>query len=393
MKEIGILEIKWHEDFLSNICRICKTENTNVTIFTTKKIFLNLRNTLRNISDFNFVIKSGNESDLYFLKRIEQICNKKIDVLFVNTIQGNCLDLAPFLFFEPKSKKILTIHNVNAWFKPKLSFRIRLDKLPLGLLKPINTNASSIIRHFILQKYDAINVIYPPMKRYILNNTEYKNEIYTLPYSFYEKSAISKNIQEEVIFTVPGVIREGRLDYGLVIKTFEALFRKYANLKLFLLGFPYDNYGRKIIHKCKYLANEDHQIYYFEEPVPRDVWSKIFAKSDIILLPFEKWWPSEPKEVWGTTKGSGSMLECIRYGKPFLVPESFEVTKELSKSYLKYNDNENFNEIIESLINNKEKIDYLKEQALINSKKKSVENLRDYFNKEFLKNTNNETNC
>ena len=87
------------------------------------------------------------------------------------------------------------------------------------------------------------------------------------------------------------------------------------------------------------------------------------------------------------------MLECIRYGKPFLVPESFDVTKELSKSYLKYNDNENFNEIIESLINNKEKINYLKEQALINSKNFSLENLQDYFNKEFLKNTNNETNC
>ena len=387
MINIGIFEIKHHHVYLSNICKICKIENSEVTVFTTEHVISKAKYLLKEIPQIKFVIKKDSESYTAFFRKVECICNTKIDLLFVNTIQGNLLDLFHFLNFSPKCKSILTIHNVNLWLKPKISLKIKNGARYPALVRSVNSIISSAMKHLILQKYDAINLLYPPMKDYILRNTNYKKDIYTIPHSFYEDVSIQQKADQNIRMVIPGVIHKMRGDYESLIKIFKEIFPKFPNLKVYLLGYPKDRYGNRIIERCEEIKNQGFNIYCFNDLIPYHIWQKIFVKSDISILPFRKYfaYDSNNLELWGSTKASGSMFECIQYAKPFVVPCYFNIMEEIKTSTLTYKNFEDLKKLIEYLIKNKEKLEYLKNEALSNSRKFSLQNVQKYFRKEILK--------
>ena len=102
--EIGIFEIRRHIPILYTFSKICKTNNTNVTIFTTKELFSRLKSYMgeKDRKNYDIILKRDTENIRSFMKRIETICNKKIDVLFINTIHETLLDLIYYLKFNPK---------------------------------------------------------------------------------------------------------------------------------------------------------------------------------------------------------------------------------------------------------------------------------------------------
>jgi hypothetical protein len=144
--EIGIFEIRRHIPILYTFSRICKTSSTNVTIFTTKELYLRLETYLteKDKKNYDIILKEDNETFRSFIKRVETICNKKIDVLFINTIHETLLDLICYLGFNPKSKTILLIHHVNAWLKPRLIFGIKHP------IRTADTNLASMLIHYRL---------------------------------------------------------------------------------------------------------------------------------------------------------------------------------------------------------------------------------------------------
>jgi len=79
LKNIGILEFHFHIKYLHTTMRICKTKNTNVTVFTTKEILTRIETYLDDKSKYEFVLKEDDESINSFLKRVKKICNEKID--------------------------------------------------------------------------------------------------------------------------------------------------------------------------------------------------------------------------------------------------------------------------------------------------------------------------
>jgi phage host-nuclease inhibitor protein Gam len=177
--QIGILEIRRHIPVLYTFCKICKTPQTKVTVFTTKELYLRLTTYLKDIDNYNFLIKEEKQSIRSFLKKVEKYCNEKIDVLFVNTIHETLLDLLCYIRFNPKSKKVLVVHHVNAWLRPKLVFD------PFHPIRTADTNAASVlIKQFIFPKFDAINVIYHPLRDFIKENINYEKKIFTFPTSF-----------------------------------------------------------------------------------------------------------------------------------------------------------------------------------------------------------------
>ena len=99
MKHIGILEYHYHSVFLNTMANICKTKDTNVTLFTTKNIYSLVEKHLINKDQFNIILKEENESINSFLKRVKYICNEKIDLLIVNTIQESLKDIPHYFMF------------------------------------------------------------------------------------------------------------------------------------------------------------------------------------------------------------------------------------------------------------------------------------------------------
>ena len=384
--EIGIFEIRRHIPILYTFSRICKTSNTNVTIFTTKELYLRLETYLteKDKKNYDIILKEDNETFRSFVKRVDTICNKKIDILFINTIHETLLDLICYLGFNPKSKTILLIHHVNAWLKPRLIFNIKHP------IRTADTNlASMLIRRFIFPKFDAINVIYHPLKEYIRANTNYEKEIFTLPTSIFENTKTMKRQEDEgkLKIVIPGLIQKHRKDYGTVFPAFETLFKHHKEkIKLCVPGLPVGKFGRQIYKKFKDMEQKGFDVEIFDHFVPDDTFDDILTQSDIILAPIriKTRADGDIEEIYGKTVGSGVVFNAIQYAKPIIVPAEFNMLPELESSTLKYSDSIELEHIMTELMSNPEKLQELKREALTNSQKFSLKNLQDYFEKNIL---------
>jgi len=384
--EIGILEIRRHIPILYTFSRICKTSNTNVTIFTTKELYLRLETYLtdKNKKNYDIILKEDNETFRSFVKRVETICDKKIDVLFINTIHETLLDLICYLGFKPKSNTILLIHHVNAWLKHRLILNIKHP------IRTADTNlASMLIHRFILNKFDAINVIYHPLKEYIRTNTNYEKKIFTLPTSIFENAkTIKKQENEEKLkIVIPGLIQEHRKDYDAVFPAFETLFEQHKEkIKVYVPGLPVGRFGRQIYNKFKDMDKKGCEVEIFDHFVPDDTFDEMLTRSNIILAPIriKTRADGDIEEIYGKTVGSGVVFNAIQYAKPIIVPSEFNMLPELESSTLRYSDSVELEHIIEKLISNPEKLQELKREALTNSQKFSLKNLQDYFEKNIL---------
>ena len=384
MKNIGILEIHFHVKYLYTTMRICKTKNTKLTVFTTKEIHSRILTYLGKKSDYEFVLKKDNESKKQFIKRVEQICNERIDLLLVNTIQMSCINVPHYIKFNPKCKKILTIHLINHWL-------IRKFTVSLNFLRSTDvTICIFLIRKFILPKYDGINVVYAPLKDYVEKNTNYKGKVFTLPFNFFdEKKKITTTKKDKKIrFVMPGIIETYRRDYNLTLELFEKLFEKYNDkISLWILGKPKGSGGRAVIEKCKKLKEKGYNISFSKEFIPEEKYDKILIESDIIFSPLNTVTKRDTgiKEIYGKTEGSALPFEAIQYAKPLVVPAEFNIDK-LKTSSLQYKNKNDLEKILIDLITGKIKLDDLKENALKNSKKYSLSVLQEYFISNLLNN-------
>jgi len=384
--EIGIFEIRRHIPILYTFSRICKTSRTNVTIFTTKELYRRLETYLTEEDKkiYEIIFKEDNETFRSFIKRVETICNKKIDVLFINTIHETLLDIICYLGFNPKSKTILLVHHVNAWLKPRLIFNIKHP------IRTADTNfASTLIHRFIFPKFDAINVIYHPLKDYIRTNTNYEKEVFTLPTSIFENTKTMKEQEDErkLKIAIPGLIQEHRKDYGPVFPAFETLFKNHKEkIKLCVLGLPIDKFGRQVYNKFKDMKQKGCDVEIFDHFVPDDIFDDILAQSDIILAPIRVKTRADGdiEEIYGKTVGSGVIFNAIQYAKPIIVPAEFNMLPELKSSTLKYSDSIELEQIMTKLMSNPKKLQELKREALANSQKFSLKNLQNYFEKNIL---------
>lgn len=383
--EIGILEIRRHPPILYTFSKILKTKNTNVTIFTTKEILSRVGTHLKDTKNYNVILKNDYEGFISYLKRVEKICNKKIDILFINTIHETFFDLIYYLKFNPNCKKILLVHHVNAWLKSRLIFNIK------HIIRTIDTNLSSIlISKFVFPKFDAINVIYHPLRDFILKNTDYKKEVFILPTSVFEGTKVTSTKRKDTSklrVVLPGGIQEHRRDYAPVVSAFQNIFKQYnGNIILHVLGTPVGKYGRTIYNEFKKMKNKGYNVFIYDEFVPEETFDEVLMQSDIILSPtrIETRADNEIEEQYGITVGSGIVFNAILYAKPIIVPAEFNMLSELNTSTLRYSNPKELEDIIGELTTHPEKLEKLMKEALNNAKKMSLENLQDYFENNIL---------
>ena len=380
--EIGILEIRRHIPVLHTYIKICKTKNTKVTVFTTKELLSRLEKYEFDTENFNFVIKKEKESIAKFLKRVEKICNEKIDILFVNTIHETILDLIAYLSFNPKCKKILVVHHINAWLKPYLVFN------PFHLVRTFDSNISVALIKFVLPKFDAISVIYEPMKDYVLSNFDFNKEIFTLPTSIFEKfeNKNEKN-DDKLTVVIPGLLQKHRKDFTFIFPALKKLFNQYGEkLILYVAGMPVGNFGRDINNKFRKMKDKGYNITTFDDFIPDDEFDKILRNCDIILAPIRIKTRADCQigEEYGKTVGSGVIYNAVKYAKPIIVPSDFNMLKEFVSSTFFYSSSDDLENNLKELLSNPKKTQLLKNEALKNSEIFSLNNLQEYFEKNVL---------
>lgn len=104
------------------------------------------------------------------------------------------------------------------------------------------------------------------------------------------------------------------------------------------------------------------------------------TEADVILSPMQAIYRSGPlEEIYTITKPTGVFSDTIKYAKPCVVPHTYNVVDEVKTSFLTYKDEAELEELLETIISDRNKRRKLQEEALKNSEKFSLEKLHEAF--------------
>ena len=215
---------------------------------------------------------------------------KDLDLLFVNTIQPYTGDYIKWTRFKPKCKTILTIHEAESELNNFFPFRKK-----------------------VIDKFDAISVSLPSVKKYIQQHDLYDKEIYTIPFALHKEKTSTNGF-----YVVSGQIAKHRRDYLWLLHP--EVVHDY--LPLWIVGSPVGSYGKEIVRIIKGYANEGLPICWTinNDYVPKEEYERAIKYCSTILAPLRE--PTDgflgfKKEHYGVTKACGAMFEAIKYGKKF----------------------------------------------------------------------------
>ncbi len=381
MARIGLIEIKNANHELAGICQISNTAKNQVTVFTTHALYPQVKTELHGKTDeYEWIFENPGESTYSYLKRIERICSERIDMVIIKSCR-NWL----FMFFNPRSKVLSFVSNLNRWFRDIRSPSIILKKmmdLTNVIDKRLITNAITgpIVRNIILSHLDGVIVEYPPFKDYIRDNFSYKGKVYFFPNRPFT-GLLPQLESDRIAFVIPGRIQELRRDYITVISVFENLFPKYGNsIELHLVGEPIGEYAEKIITRCIKLKDEGYAVSFPRGYVSATLLENTIFASDVIISPIQVGYRSSTvNETYTITKGTGIFSDTIKYAKPAIVPNHYRFTDEIRKSFLTYKDENELQTVLENLIEDRHKLDDLKQEAINTSERFSLAKLHESF--------------
>ncbi len=361
--KIGIIEVD-HYELAYSICRVFDFHENEISFFVSEKMYEQLYKGLGNASKkFKWLVNDKNESLKDFLNRARaEIINEKIELLFLNSIYNN-YNLYSALINKTKTRTVLTVHNVNSWFKP--------------VSDGIQSFLDYRTKRKILKNVSAINVLGDELKDYLLSVTNIKKPVLNLPYCIYESRNAEPSDNNLLKFVIPGSIDTRRRDYMPVLDIFVKIYKDFKDVSLILSGKPVGEYGKKIIEICRNYKKEGNKIIFFEEFVPQDEFEKYLGTCDMIISPVRKcMFFGKTSEEYGLSKATGATFDMIKFAKPGIMPSDFKVPGYLKNSVLTYKNINDLYDIVNMIHNDRNVLKNLKEHAISNSLKYSVDNVR-----------------
>jgi len=344
---ISVVEFEGHIECLYSFFKIFKaSKGIKITAYISENLLKELEHVKVRFTNIEFIVKANTQSIQQFLD--ENLINiNQSDYIIFNTLQKqpHQYQLKKFI-----PKTIIRIHNINTFLNRKGN--IKLDWNWYALYKDL----SYFIREYLLAQQihnfkrllkETGYIMLPDnsYQDYIVNNKLYPLEkiFPCIPMAVYDPS-FKKEIDEDVLtICITGTIDEKRKDYLLACEAIKAALPNiYGTLKLILLGEPKGPYGKLVLKKFNEISAANFELISFKKRVDQATFELYIKETDILVAPVVtetryKFF----KEVYGTTKISGSITDMIRYGKPLLLAKQYCLSKQLS-------------EVIETFSNHKE---------------------------------------
>ncbi len=377
-KKIGIIEISepTHYSAVNGLMKSYAWDKSNtVYVFTIEKIAIALKeNGLP--ENVELIVYAEKDSLKRFFKNIESY---HFDRFHLCTVASH---YASFLHFSPQCKELyFHVHNVEIWFEDTISRRFLLLK---ENLRDTTSTASPVkeigrfVKQIFLRRYrqKMLEKIYSYNHNFIVHSSGVKqflakfvpaNKITVFPFAIYEHMHDNSVNNSKFRICVPGIVSNGRRDYDSLFRILMVNAEKLkGKLTVDLLGFiPKEELH--LVDTIKTLQSSGIDMLYYLEFVFGEKYDRPLSHADIILgnLRVEK----NSTQKYGQTKESGTVYNMVRGAKPGLLPQDYPLDEEFHASSLLFRDYDHLGEIIVQLVNDSSQIDYLKQQAKINSER------------------------
>lgn len=338
-------------------------ENNHVDFFTKRSFAEEIKEDLGDYEQqITFHLYNDLEPTFLSLEKIRRYCDKNLDVVLAKTLTS-----ASFASFRPTCKFMGFVYNLNWWFKDIHSSSAYLKNIMnlRNIIYPsliYNALTGVLVRKLILTNLDAVLVEYPPFVDFTRKDCMFDKPVYFLP-NRSSTEETSHNYNNQIVnFVIPGQIHDIRRDYDFAINAIQQIPEHlYDKFSLTLLGNPKGKYGKRILGKCDKLAAQGVNIEYTPEFVSTRIFNKKMAQSDIVIVPLKEHFNYGAfTERFTYTKGTGSFSDAIRFSKPSLVPDFYNLTNDLQKCFIKYKSPDDLCHIMIKYISDKTALQELK---------------------------------
>lgn len=359
-KVISVIELDYHAEVLDNLLELIKGCGIIINVFTTNKIFEQLSREHQNREEIHYYLKDEYQKPTVFLKDHLNLINSSA-LLIINTLKSATHFLAISHIIAPV---VLRIHNVNFYFARRRSMALEnLCKVPFSGYKHFYNRIFTKKEIFsipkALKKTSIITLPNEKIKEYAASLSPKwlkGKKLEVLPFSYHDSNiSLSQHDEQAIKITIPGKVDFKRRDYYTFLYALDKIKNEIIySVNLHILGKPANNNALEIIKKFKALENKHLKIITYNHYIPQDHFQEIIKESDFFVLPLKiktnyLFWT----EYYGLSKISGSISDIIRYAKPAIITEGYELGKDLDQFCENYRDKDDLAKKLLSWINEK----------------------------------------
>ena len=312
---------------------ICLFDNgkNKITVFVHSAAYKQLQYLLaEKETKYHWVVKEDPETNRDFIHRLFRYINhNQFDLLYFNTIEDNFIHYAYYLRQLKKSSTILTLHDINGFFRYQSSLSIRRLVRYIGKRRLINI-------------IPAFNVLSETLTSHLRSCIPPSKKIFNIPGSFFDPerfTPISFSAGETVSIVIPGSVDTRRRNYELVFDLLQAAQQRNINLSITLLGSFQKEHSESIQQKCNAYFQTNNNLHIYQSSiVDQPEFDRVIGKSHFVWIPLQPFNIINDgiKEQYGISTCSGNIADIIRHAIPFFAPEQLPIESQLEKSCNRY---------------------------------------------------------
>lgn len=320
---------KGHFEVCHTILKLLDTTSNNVIVCTDEPVKNHLSNTSKH-ANVTWVIKLAEESNRQYLTRAFNYFNSlQVDLIYLSTVSDNYHVYAQKIKQYATAYTVLTLHDVNNFFKfpPRPSPRCL-----------VRWYGKRKLRHVI----DGYTVLSTTLVPALSKANKEKKAIYTVPGSLFEQEIyqeIKLSRQEPIKIVIPGSVDIRRRNYDAVFSLLHLAKLQKIEVDITFAGILNSKYSNDIRKKIEDWQSKHSNLHIFENELSMDDFSRVINDSHLI------WSPLQPSisvhdgisEEYGRTISSGNIGDIIRHARPFFAPHFLNTDHALRSSGLFYN--------------------------------------------------------
>ena len=369
--EIGIFETE-HFEGVYPVIRLFDNNKNNITIFSYEASYKQLHYLFHSQLDkYDWVIKADKKSKYTFIYELfKGIKKRKIKIVYLNTISNNFIVYALMIVLLRKVRVIVTIHNINSYFEYKNSISLKRWIRYIG-------------RKLLLSVVKEFNVVSMIMVDYLEKKLPPNKKVHCVPGAIFEENS-SRQTQpvtsEHINIVIPGSVDGRRRDYEQVFMLLHLLELKKISVTITFLGRFYEEYGKRILEKCKSVQLEYTQLKYYEfDTVDQPEFDRVMNDASFVFIPsvINTIIEDGVTETYGLSISSGNLFDVIKHAKPFIAPEQLKFDFFLEKSCYRYSTAEDIAAFIASVHDDATLYSSFQQAAFEASKKYTLEKVRE----------------
>lgn len=379
--KIAVIEIMetGHVTLAESVCRIFGSDpDTDITLFTLPGHAESLGFITKTLKNIRIIAKKPEQSFSDFLNSVGQV---KFDRIYIITLTKRFKE---FSNWKPQGRIFLVVHNLEEWFgltffkalpaffddfasRPRTGYLLYL--LKLHFIYPVYKRR--ILRKTVLSSGSLV-VLSEAVKKEALKLSDIL-PVEVLPFSVFDPEAIPESGTNggPLKICIPGLVSQYRRDYlGLM----DLIGKRFGDKKEmftidFLGGIRKDNHRNDtapVLEMAHRLSNIGFAIIIHEtEFIAVEEYDRQLSGCDIILGNMNV--RLSARSRYGQTKETGLPFAMIKAAKPGILPSQYEVPSELETSVVRYNNYDELGDLIEELINDRQRLKFLSARASENS--------------------------